>query len=37
MSEPACSIEDVSDIHETVRVQGQDARHRRNNAWLQTH
>ena len=37
MSEPACSIEDVSDVHETARVLGQDARHRRNNAWLQTH
>jgi hypothetical protein len=37
MSEPACIIEDVFDAHETARIQGQDARHRCNNAWLQTH
>jgi hypothetical protein len=37
MSEPACSIEDVSDALEIARVQGQDERHRRNNAWLQAH
>ena len=36
MSKPACIIEDVSDADETARVQGQDERHRRNNAWLQT-
>ena len=37
MSEPACSIEDVSNALEVACVQGQDERHRRNNAWLQTH
>ena len=37
MSEPLYIIEEVSDAHETARVQAQDARHRLNNAWLQTH
>jgi hypothetical protein len=37
MSEPPYIIEEVSDAHEAARVQAQDARHRLNNAWLQTH
>jgi hypothetical protein len=37
MSEPVYSIEQVSDEHETARIQAQDERHRRNNAWLQAH
>jgi hypothetical protein len=30
-------IEEVSDPDETQRSQAQDARHRRNSAWLQAH
>ena len=37
MSKPGFIIEGVSDTQETIRVQAQDARHQRNNEWLQAH
>ena len=37
MAEPACSIEEVSELHEIARRRAQDERHRRNSEWLQAH
>ena len=37
MAEPTCIIEEIYDPNEVARAQAQDARHRRNSEWLQTH
>ena len=37
MAEPACIIEEVRDPNAVARAYAQDARHRRNSEWLQTH
>ena len=37
MAEPICIIEEIYDPNEVARAQAQDARHRRNSEWLQTH
>lgn len=37
MAEPTFIIEEVFDPHAVACAQAQDARHRRNSDWLQTH
>ena len=37
MTEPAYSLEEVSEPHEIARRRAQDERHRRNSEWLQAH
>jgi hypothetical protein len=37
MAQPAFSIEEVSNPHDTARALAQDEHHRRNSDWLQRH
>ena len=37
MAEPTCIIEEVYDPNVVARAHAQDARHRQNSEWLQTH